>query len=66
MTGCKKVLKYPKTKGPQMAQLIKCLPTAQIMIPGVWDPVLNGSPCSAESLLPPLPGFPIGSKKIKS
>ena len=31
-------------KGAWMAQLVKCLPLAQVMIPGSWDGVLSHVP----------------------
>ena len=41
-----------------MAQLVKHLPSAQIMIPGSWVQALNQAPCSAGSLLLPLFSVP--------
>ena len=38
-----------------MAHLVKRLPSAQVMIPGSWDGALGQAPCSAGSLLLPLP-----------
>ena len=38
-----------------MAQLVKHLPLAQFMIPESWDRATYLAPCSAESLLLPLP-----------
>ena len=38
-----------------MAQSVKHLPLAQVMISGSWDQVLHWAPCSAGSLLLPLP-----------
>ena len=38
-----------------MAQLVKPLPSAQVMIPGSWDQVPHRAPCSAGSLLLSLP-----------
>jgi len=38
-----------------VAQSVKHLPLAQVMIPGSWDGALHPAPCSAESLLLPLP-----------
>ena len=38
-----------------MAQLVKRLPSIQVMIRGFWDQALHGAPCSAEGLLLPLP-----------
>ena len=37
-----------------VAQLVKCLPSAQVMIPGSWDQVPHWAPCSVGSLLLPL------------
>ena len=37
------------------AQSVKCLLLAQVMIPGSWDRALSWAPCSAGSLLLPLP-----------
>ena len=39
-----------------VAQLVKQLPLAQVMIPASWDRVPHRAPCSAGSLLLPLPG----------
>ena len=41
-----------------VAQTIKHLPLAQVMIPGPWNPAPHWGPCSAGSLLLPLPLFP--------
>jgi len=38
-----------------VAQLVKRLPSAQVMIPGSWDRAPHWAPCSAESLLLPFP-----------
>ena len=38
-----------------MAQWVKCLPLAQVMILGFRDGALHLAPCSAGSLLLPLP-----------
>ena len=38
-----------------MAQLVKHLPLAQVMILGSWDRAPHRAPCSAGSLLLPLP-----------
>ena len=37
-----------------VAQLVKQLPSAQVMIPASWDRVPHQAPCSAGSLLLPL------------
>ena len=37
-----------------MAQWVKPLPSAQVMIPGFWDQAPHQAFCSVESLLPPL------------
>jgi len=44
-----------KKWGAWVAQPVKRLPLAQVMIPGSWDRVLHWAPCSAGSLLLPLP-----------
>ena len=41
-------------KDAWVAQLVKCLPSAQVMFSGSWDPALHQTPCSVGSLLPPL------------
>ena len=38
-----------------MAQLVKHLPLAQVMIPGSYNRALCWAPCSLESLLLPFP-----------
>ena len=38
-----------------MAQSVKHLPLAQVIISGSWDPALLLTPCSARSLLLPFP-----------
>ena len=38
-----------------VAQSVKCLPSAQVMISGSWDQALHQAPCSAGSLLLLLP-----------
>ena len=38
-----------------MAQSVKCLTSVQVMISRPWDPAPGGAPCSAGSLLVPLP-----------
>ena len=43
-----------------VAQLVKHLPLAQVMIPGSWDRVLHQVLCSVGSLLLPLPAAPPG------
>ena len=43
--------------GAWVAQLVKCLPLAQVMIPGSWDQALHGSLLRG-SLLLPLPATP--------
>ena len=49
------VLKNGHFRGAWVAQSLKCLPSAQVMIPGSWDPVLHQGPCSVGALLLPLP-----------
>lgn len=41
-----------------MAQLVGWLPSAQVMVPVSWDRVRHWAPCSAGSLLLPLPASP--------
>ena len=41
--------------GTWVAQLVNCLPSAQVMIPGSWDRAPHRTPCSVGSLLLPLP-----------
>jgi len=41
--------------GAWVAQLVGRLPSAQVMIPGSWDQAPHRAPCSAGSLLLPLP-----------
>ena len=41
-------------QGAWVAQLVKCLPLAQVAIPGSWDGVLPQAPCSVGILLLPL------------
>ena len=40
--------------GAQVAQSVKHLPLAQVVIPGSWEPP-HWAPCLVGSLLPPLP-----------
>ncbi|CAD7677121.1 unnamed protein product [Nyctereutes procyonoides] len=47
-----------RLQGAWVAQSVKPLPSAQVMIPGSWDRAPHGTPCSAGSLLLPLP-FPL-------
>ena len=42
-------------RGAWVAQLVKHLPWAQVIVPESWDPALHWAPCSAGSLLLPLP-----------
>ena len=42
------------TGGAWVAQLVKYLPSAQVMIPEFWDVALNQSPCLMGNLLLPL------------
>ena len=41
--------------GTSLAQSVEGLPSAQVMISGSWDEAPHWAPCSAGSLLPPLP-----------
>ena len=41
--------------GTWVAQWVKHLPSAQIMIPGSWDGAPHGDPCSSGNLLLLLP-----------
>ena len=43
------------SRGAWVAQSVKCLPSAQVMIRGSWDRALQWAPCSADSLFLPLP-----------
>ena len=38
-------------RGAWVAQLVKCMPSPQVMIPGSWDGALLWVPCPAGSLL---------------
>ena len=40
--------------GTWVAQSVKYLPSAQVMISGSWDPAPHWAPCSVGSLLLPL------------
>ena len=37
-------------QGTWVTQSVKCLPVAQVMIPGSWDRALHWAPCSVGSL----------------
>ena len=41
-------------KGACVAQSVKHLPTAHVMVPGSWDRAPHQAPCSLGSLLVPL------------
>ena len=41
-------------RGAWVAQWVKHLPFARVMIPGSWDPASRRAPCSVRSLLLPL------------
>ena len=43
-----------KMRDAWVAQLVKHLPLAQVMIPGFWDGAHIGAPSSVRCLLPPL------------
>ena len=46
------VIFFPLKKwGTWGGQLVKCLPLAQVMIPGSWNQALHQGPCSVGSLL---------------
>ena len=45
----------PLVRGTWVAQEVKHLPSAQVMISGSWDGALHQAPCSAGTLLLPLP-----------
>ena len=51
------LLRIDRMWGAWVAQLVKRLPSAQVMVPGSWDRAPHRAPCSAGSLLlpPPLP-----------
>ena len=44
-----------ENKGAWVAQSVKRLPLAQVMIPESWDQALHQAPCSTGSLLLSLP-----------
>ena len=44
-----------KQQGPWVVQSVKHLSSAQVMISGSWDRAPRQAPCSAQSLLLPLP-----------
>ena len=43
-----------QNRGTWVAQSVKRLPLAQVMIPGSWDPGPHWAPCSSRNLLLPL------------
>ena len=45
-------IKKSKIQGAWVAQLIKCLPSAQVMIPGSWDGALLWASCSGQPASP--------------
>ena len=45
-------------RGTWVAQSVKHPPSAQVIVPGSWDPALHQAPCSLVSLLLPLPAAP--------
>ena len=49
------LLKIGIPRGARVAQLVKRLSLAQVMIPESWDRALHPAPCLVESLLLPLP-----------
>ena len=58
MCTCKGCLKMRLFRGTWVAQLVKCLPSAQMMIPGSWDraplgSLLSGQPASLSPSIPP-------------
>ena len=46
---------FLETEGTWVAQSVKRLPSAQVTIPESWDQAPRWAPCSAGSLLLPLP-----------
>ena len=44
-----------ESRGAWVAQMVKCLPSAQVVIPGSWDGAPHRAPCSAGRLLLSLP-----------
>ena len=52
---CYSAIKSNEVWGTWVAQLVKHLPSAQVMILGSQDQALCWAPCSMESLLLPLP-----------
>ena len=53
--GVAQQLKNVVGLGHLVAQSVKCLPSAQVMISESWGRALRWAPCSAGSLLLPLP-----------
>ena len=53
------VLKLGYVWAPSVAQWVKHLPSAQVMIPGSWNWVPHQAPCSVGSLHVPLPLLPL-------
>ena len=52
---CIQILLFKKEGGAWVAQSVKLLPLAQVMIPGSWNWAQHQGPCSAGSLFLPLP-----------
>ena len=50
-------MKISSKINPKMAQLVKCLLSAQVMISGSWDGAPCWVPCLAASLLLPPPSL---------
>jgi len=49
------LIKTIETGDAWVAQMVKRLPSVQVMIPGSWVPAPRRAPCSVGSLLVPLP-----------
>ena len=60
------VFKKLELRGAWGAQSVKHLPSAQVTILGSWDRAPCRAPCSAGSLLLPLPQLPLLPKRMLS
>ena len=49
------IISKRRPRGTWVAQSVKCLPSAQVMIPGCWDQTPCWAVCSVKSLFLPLP-----------